>query len=535
MARFFQISTSAAVLRKFCLALAAVAVIPTAGIGQDGALTSRAPEAGLTVLDCAPAAPAPEDSCILRIPSGKRLDGIQSRSLVDDPSNFRIIRNRADLPGSNTEFSSTLVLIDLSRGPGNGRAPVWDRQLAGMRQLIENLPETGEVAVYGFGRELVRISDFTRSRSSVLNAMDGLRAEQNNTLISRHMLMAIDLLAQRERSIFKNLILISDGEEEGEEEFAAIEAAAVEAGVTVSVLGMFWRAQGHAETSRGLSVLRRISDPQNALNNSIFLRNANTVTPGVTEFNRSYAASVGRSGLIVPEGRAVTAQITATLREPVPGTTETRAVRYQARFTPAAVTAPLEELDEPGPASEVEERELLFGFEPLYVYIGGGVAAALLLGLLIFFVLRRRDEEVEDDDDSLLHIEEGKLVESEGWLDNDKTRINPVTPGAVTPPKPKLRPIAYLMRLDTGQRLPITGNRTTIGRSSTNGIVLPDHGISRVHAELVRAANGGFSLGDLGSLNGTFLNGKKITKPTAIQIGDTVGLGKELKAKLVLP
>jgi hypothetical protein len=535
MARFFQISTWPTGWRKICLVLTVAAVIPTAGIAQDGALTSRAPEAGLTVLDCAPAAPAPKDACILRIPSGKRLEGIQSRSLVDDPSNFRIIRSQADLPGSTAEFSSTLVLIDLSRGPGNGRAPVWDRQLAGMRQMVENLPDTGEVAVYGFGRDLVRISDFSRSRSAVLGGMDGLRAEQNNTLISRHMLMAIDLLAQRERSIFKNLILISDGEEEGEEEFAAIEAAAIEAGVTVSVLGMFWRTQGHAETSRGLSVLRRISDPQSALNASIFLRDSNSVTPGVTEFNRNYAASVGRSGVIVPDGRAVTSQITATLREPVPGTNDTRPVRYQARFTPTTVTAPQEELEEPGPASEVEERELLFGFEPLYVYIAGGVGAALLLGLLAFFVLRRRDGEAEEEDDSLLSLEEGRLVESEGWLDNDKTRIDAVTPAPVTPPQPKQRPIAYLMRLDTGQRLPITGNRTTIGRSSTNGIVLVENGISRVHAEIIRAGHGGFSLGDLGSLNGTFLNGKKITKPTVIQIGDTVGLGKELKAKLVLP
>jgi FHA domain/zinc-ribbon domain len=69
------------------------------------------------------------------------------------------------------------------------------------------------------------------------------------------------------------------------------------------------------------------------------------------------------------------------------------------------------------------------------------------------------------------------------------------------------------------------GERTTVGRSPDCDIFLDDVTVSRKHAVLVQA-EGTFSIEDLGSLNGTFVNRKRIESPTKLQSGDEVQIGK---------
>ncbi|MDO8886815.1 DUF3662 and FHA domain-containing protein [Candidatus Oleimmundimicrobium sp.] len=58
---------------------------------------------------------------------------------------------------------------------------------------------------------------------------------------------------------------------------------------------------------------------------------------------------------------------------------------------------------------------------------------------------------------------------------------------------------------------PLTKEITTIGRLESNDVPIKDASISRVHAE-IRAIENNFVLKDLGSTNGTLLNGEKITE-----------------------
>ncbi|NRQ33488.1 FHA domain-containing protein [Nonomuraea sp. NN258] len=66
--------------------------------------------------------------------------------------------------------------------------------------------------------------------------------------------------------------------------------------------------------------------------------------------------------------------------------------------------------------------------------------------------------------------------------------------------------------------------RYVVGRGSACDLVLSDLTVSRVHAELRRDGEG-WTLIDLGSLNGTRLNGWRLVGPARVRSGDEVSFG----------
>jgi pSer/pThr/pTyr-binding forkhead associated (FHA) protein len=76
----------------------------------------------------------------------------------------------------------------------------------------------------------------------------------------------------------------------------------------------------------------------------------------------------------------------------------------------------------------------------------------------------------------------------------------------------------------TGEQFPLERTQTTIGRTPDCDIFLDDVTVSRRHAIVARGA-GGYTLEDLGSLNGTFLNRHRIEKGE-LENGDEVQIGK---------
>jgi len=67
--------------------------------------------------------------------------------------------------------------------------------------------------------------------------------------------------------------------------------------------------------------------------------------------------------------------------------------------------------------------------------------------------------------------------------------------------------------------------RTTIGRSARNDLCVEDPFASRLHAD-VRPRGDGFWIADLGSANGTTVNGKSVTAPVALRDRDLIRIGE---------
>src|SRR3954462_4081544 len=71
----------------------------------------------------------------------------------------------------------------------------------------------------------------------------------------------------------------------------------------------------------------------------------------------------------------------------------------------------------------------------------------------------------------------------------------------------------------------VIGQRVTLGRASTNRIVVKDEVCSREHAEVYHADDR-WRLRDLESLNGTRLNGNRVDSEWELNPGDEVNVGR---------
>jgi phosphoserine phosphatase RsbU/P len=85
--------------------------------------------------------------------------------------------------------------------------------------------------------------------------------------------------------------------------------------------------------------------------------------------------------------------------------------------------------------------------------------------------------------------------------------------------------------IDTGdgsrERFPLANERVTIGRSRDSDIFLPDQWLSRHHAEILKK-DANFFLHDLGSKNGTLLNGEPVHGDRRLRHGDVITLGEHV-------
>ena len=127
----------------------------------------------------------------------------------------------------------------------------------------------------------------------------------------------------------------------------------------------------------------------------------------------------------------------------------------------------------------------------------------------------------------------------------EESQQRPRPPTSAPVPDSPLNNWVTLHLLDTGQVLSLSDrNEFTLGRISEGQPIMPDvdlspyqayaRGVSRLHAVLKREASRVFLM-DLGSSNGTFVNGKRLNPNVdhALANGDVIALGK-LKMQILL-
>jgi hypothetical protein len=104
-------------------------------------------------------------------------------------------------------------------------------------------------------------------------------------------------------------------------------------------------------------------------------------------------------------------------------------------------------------------------------------------------------------------------------------RGSDVTPPPVARPEPRPAPRAQPhLTLDNGEQVALGAEPAIIGRLAGCAVVVSDLNVSRKHAQ-VRRQGGVFVVSDLGSTNGTLVNGVRIDGERVLQVGDVISVG----------
>lgn len=94
--------------------------------------------------------------------------------------------------------------------------------------------------------------------------------------------------------------------------------------------------------------------------------------------------------------------------------------------------------------------------------------------------------------------------------------------------------MAYRLILQTGvtagTEYPLEKTELFIGRDLSNDIVISDPEVSRRHARLVLTGNT-YAIEDLGSTNGTFIRGQRLSAPVLLTPGEIITFGENMQLK----
>jgi VWFA-related protein len=168
-------------------------------------------------------------------------------------------------------------------------------------------------------------------------------------------------------------------------------------------------------------------------------------------------------------------------------------------------------------------------------YLYGGILAALLaVAVIVLITLKSRKGKKEKQRDKLWH----DMVVSPP---STKNQMNEMTMDGFVLSANALGALTVLQSDDPamiGQRFEITEDATRLGRAADNEILFPkDSPVSRHHA-IIENRNGQLTLSEMVSAGGdgsvksptfgTYINDVRLTRPTVLQNGDQIKLGKRV-------
>ncbi|NOZ02632.1 MAG: FHA domain-containing protein [Deltaproteobacteria bacterium] len=143
------------------------------------------------------------------------------------------------------------------------------------------------------------------------------------------------------------------------------------------------------------------------------------------------------------------------------------------------------------------------------------------------------DPEPDDESTVMVDIESTESEEDAEEEDEDENAktvlIESPFMDEAQPPEPEARCAQLVVTFgnDSGKEFPVTGDVVVVGRSLDVDIVLNDPSVSRRHFE-IHFVDGDWLLKDLGSVNGTKIDGKRVEGQSPLAEGNQIEAGQSL-------
>ncbi|MEX1189671.1 MAG: FHA domain-containing protein, partial [Bacteroidia bacterium] len=166
-------------------------------------------------------------------------------------------------------------------------------------------------------------------------------------------------------------------------------------------------------------------------------------------------------------------------------------------------------------------------YKPYLWYSIGLLGLVLVLMLLINIFSRRKSKSKTDesyDDSANEEAADSKNQPVEASTEATKKQAELTKEEKKPIPTGKSAPMILLSKDGRTQTFPLIKEITTLGRHESNDIVLPELTVTGKHA-LINYKDNEISIEDLGSTNGTFVNGERI-RSRPLKPGDKITLGK---------
>lgn len=375
----------------------------------------------------------------------------------------------------NGEGVAYFFLVDISKSI---RPAQFNQMREALYTWIDGLRSEDRVAVATFGEDYHLLVDFTGDKQAAKSALEPLRPSDAKTLLHLALHRAFDLSRRNDKDLptRRVVVVLTDGKDEG----SGITVEDLRPQIQASHLPIY--AIGYSnlpgeEKQYYLDVLHRLASLSGGL------------------FREATSASLAQDY----------AEMNGSIRRV-----------FVARFSCGGCrlsdkTYPMEIDLTSGSVAVSDKINVGVEWVPWWRRIPGwayALAIAVLAGiLLLVFALSRKEPSAET---------QAPILEPPVIL--APTRPTPVVGLPVK--------LATVKGKDVGQVHEVNlVDRAHIGRTRDCDVVLPDTEVSGRHCDLV-FANGHVMIHDLGSTNGTLVNGARVVKQVRLESGDLICVGR---------
>ncbi|MBF0320395.1 MAG: VWA domain-containing protein [Nitrospirae bacterium] len=439
-------------------------------------------------------------------------------SISDTADNVTITATVGSIQTSNGKISpfdksgegiGYVFLVDISKSL---KPPQFEHMRAAMSGIIDNMTQKDMAAIITFGKDVKVASDYTADKNELKAKIKALRVTDDQTQLHLGLMKAVEMGRRIDAVVpaRKAIITLSDGEDDfagGMTKDEITDMLKVDR-IPIYAIG-FYNPPATPKKDEHLKTLgefaRRSGGELIRANDLPYDQIYTTLN---SRIRKAFIITLNCDNCM-GDGQALRLQLALT------SGTKQLTDGMDIRILPRAKATPAP-TPKPAPPEGITTKQ---------IYIISGAAAVIAVLAVVFIIIRRKKKKRQPQQDNAPH---------QAMPDEDITRQfkeGPSGPVRKEQALPQRRVRLKFTAISPAQRTKayeaILDKPIVMGRNPAYcAVTIPDdEEISGVHCEISKSG-GKFYIKDLGSTNGTLVNGVPLTSIQKIDEGDTITLGQ---------